>query len=108
MALHTGTAEERDGDYFGRTVNRVARLLAIGHGGQILFSDFSADLLDGGMPPQTTLRNLGAHRLKDLARPERVWQLVAPGLQEAFPPLRSLDHLSNNLPAQAHNVRRPE
>ena len=100
MALHTGTAQERDGDYFGPTVNRVARLLAIGHGEQVLISGSTAELLQGEMPPETSLRDLGAQRLKDLARAERVYQLVAPGLRESFPPLRSLDALPNNLPLQ--------
>jgi predicted ATPase len=100
MALHTGAADERSGDYFGPAVNRVARLLAIGHGGQVLVSGISADLLQGEMPPQSSLRDLGAHRLKDLARPEQVYQLVAPDLPETFPTLRSLDELPNNLPPQ--------
>ncbi len=100
MALHTGTPQERDGDYFGPAVNRVARLLAIGHGEQVLVSGASAELLAGDMPPQTSLRDLGAHRLKDLTRAERVYQLVAPGLRESFPPLRSPDALPNNLPLQ--------
>jgi predicted ATPase/class 3 adenylate cyclase len=100
MALHTGTPQEREGDYFGPTVNRVARLLAIGHGEQVLVSGATAELLPGEMPPQTSLRDLGAHRLKDLARAERVYQLVAPGLRESFPPLRSPDALPNNLPLQ--------
>jgi predicted ATPase/class 3 adenylate cyclase len=100
MALHTGTPQERDGDYFGPTLNRVARLLAIGHGEQVLVSGTTAELLQGEMQPQTSLRDLGAHRLKDLARGERVFQLVAPGLRESFPPLRSLDALPNNLPLQ--------
>lgn len=100
MALHSGVADERDGDYFGPTVNRVARLLAIGHGGQVLVSGASAELLQGEMPPQWSLRDLGKHRLKDLARSEHVYQLVAPDLPETFPALRSLDQLSNNLPAQ--------
>ncbi len=100
MALHTGTSDERDGDYFGPAVNRVARLLAIGHGGQVLVSGTAADLLQGEMPPQSSLRDLGAHRLKDLARPEQVYQLVAPDLPETFPALRSLDELPNNLPLQ--------
>lgn len=100
MALHTGTANERDGDYFGPAVNRVARLLAIGHGGQVLVSGTATDLLQGVMPPQTSLRDLGAHGLKDLARPEQVYQLVAPALAEMFPALRSLDQLPNNLPLQ--------
>ncbi len=100
MALHTGTADERDGDYFGRTVNRIARLLAIGHGGQVLISGATAELARGDMPTEATLHDLGAHRLKDLARPERVYQLVAPDLLRDFPPLRSLDVLPNNLPPQ--------
>ncbi|MFN2462011.1 MAG: adenylate/guanylate cyclase domain-containing protein, partial [Candidatus Velthaea sp.] len=100
MALHTGTSDERDGDYFGPAVNRVARLLAIGHGGQVLVSGTAADLLQGEMPPQSSLRDLGAHRLKDLARPEQVYQLVATDLPQTFPALRSLDALPNNLPRQ--------
>ncbi len=100
MALHSGTADEREGDYFGSTVNRVARLLAIGHGGQVLVSGACAELVQGELPSQCSLRDLGAHRLKDLAQPERVYQLIAPDLAADFPALRSLDHLSNNLPAQ--------
>ena len=100
MAVHTGTADEREGDYLGPVVNRVARLLAIGHGGQVLVSGTTADLLQAQMPPQFSLRELGAHRLKDLAQPERVYQLVAPQLIEEFPALRSVDAFSNNLPLQ--------
>jgi predicted ATPase/class 3 adenylate cyclase len=99
-AIHTGTADERDGDYFGRPVNRVARLLAIGHGGQVLVSGVTADLVQGGLPSQVSLRDLGEHRLRDLARPEQVYQLLAPDLPADFPPLRSLDVLPNNLPLQ--------
>jgi predicted ATPase/class 3 adenylate cyclase len=98
MALHTGTTDERDGDYFGPAVNRVARLLAIGHGGQVLVSGVTADLLQGAMPPEIALRDLGEHRLKDLTQPDRVFQLVAPGLVESFPAPRSLRDLPNNLP----------
>ncbi len=101
MAIHTGTADERDGDYFGPTVNRVARLLAVGHGGQVLVSGTSADLLQGSMPARTSLRDLGEHLLRDLTRPEQVYQLVSPGLPEIFPALRSLGALPNNLPRQA-------
>ncbi len=101
MAIHTGTADERDGDYFGPTVNRVARLLAVGHGGQVLVSGTSADLLQGSMPVRTSLRDLGEHLLRDLTRPEQVYQLVSPGLPEIFPALRSLGALPNNLPRQA-------
>ena len=99
-AIHTGTADERDGDYFGPAVNRVARLLAIGHGGQVLVSGVTADLVQGELPPQASLRDLGEHRLKDLARPEYVYQLLAPGLAADFPPLRSLDVAAEQSAAQ--------
>ena len=97
MALHSGETDEREGDYFGPAVNRVARLLAVGHGGQVLVSGMTAELLKGLLPPQTSLLDLGQHRLKDLAEPEHVSQLLAPGLATEFPPLRSLDILANNL-----------
>jgi len=97
-AVHTGATDERDGDYFGSAVNRVARLLAIGHGGQVLVSGVTSDLVQGSLPPRASLRDLGEHRLKDLARPEYVYQLLAPGLAAEFPALRSLDALPNNLP----------
>jgi predicted ATPase/class 3 adenylate cyclase len=100
MALHTGRSVERDGDYFGPAVNRVARLLAVGHGGQVLVSGVVADLLKGEMPPECSLHDLGAHRLKDLGHPEQVYQLLAPGLPGEFPALKSLDALSHNLAAQ--------
>ena len=100
MALHTGYAEERDHDYFGPSVNRASRLLSIGHGGQMLVSAAASDLVQGELPAQASLRDLGAHRLKDLAHPEQVFQLVAAGLPTDFPPLRSLDSLPNNLPLQ--------
>jgi predicted ATPase/class 3 adenylate cyclase len=100
MALHTGTADERDGDYFGTAVNRVARLLSIGHGGQILASASTAELIAAELPSDATLRDLGEHRLKDLARPEHVYQLCVEGLPDAFPALRSLDQFPNNLPLQ--------
>jgi len=97
-AVHTGTADERDRDYFGPAVNRVARLLGVGYGGQVLVSGVTSDLARSALPPGATLRDLGEHRLKDLARPERVYQLAGPGLETEFPPLRSLDVLPNNLP----------
>ena len=100
IALHSGYAQERDGDYFGPPLNRVARLVAIGHGGQTLISGTSAELLRDALPPQGELRDLGSHRLKDLTRPERVYQLCMPDLLDTFPPLRSLDYLPNNLPQQ--------
>lgn len=89
MALHSGQTDERDGDYFGPPVNRVARLLATGHGGQILVSDDTRQLLHPEPPGETDLRDMGKHRLKDLARPEHVFQACAPGLPSEFKALRS-------------------
>ncbi|MCW3053238.1 MAG: adenylate/guanylate cyclase protein, partial [Chthonomonadales bacterium] len=100
MALHAGEADLRDGDYFGNTVNRCARLRAIGHGGQILLSQALCDLVRADLPSNTSLQDLGFHRLKDLQRSERVYQLALPDLDGAFPPLRSLNTLLHNLPLQ--------
>ena len=100
MALHAGAADEREGDYFGPPLNRVARLLDIGHGGQVLLSAAAADLVQGLLPKGEGLRDLGQHRLKDLADPEQVHQLLALGLRHKFPALRSLGSLPNNLPPQ--------
>jgi predicted ATPase/class 3 adenylate cyclase len=97
-AIHTGAAEERDGDYRGAAVDQVARLLTIGHGGQMLVSAETAALVHDAFP-DGTLRDLGKHRLRDLARPENVFQLTAPGVHRTFPALRSLSVLPNNLPA---------
>jgi predicted ATPase/class 3 adenylate cyclase len=99
-ALHTGAAEERGGDYFGPPLNRVARLLSAGHGGQVLLSLPTQELVRDQLPSGAGLRDLGERRLKDLFRPERVFQLTAPGLPEEFAPLRTLDACRNNLPAQ--------
>ncbi len=98
MALHSGATDERDGDYFGPALNRVARLLAIGHGGQILISGVARDLAHDNLPTGATLIDLGSHRLRDLTEAERVWQLDIAGLPNEFPPLRSLDARPNNLP----------
>ena len=100
MALHTGHSAEREGDYFGPAVNRVARLLAVAHGGQVVVSGTTAPLVHGILPEQTELRDLGSHRLKDLVEPEHVWQLSIETLQSDFPALRSLDARPNNLPIQ--------
>jgi predicted ATPase/class 3 adenylate cyclase len=100
MALHVGVSDERDGDYFGPTLNRVARLLAIGHGGQVLLSSAAAGQLAPAMPQDVALRDLGEHRLKDLTAPERVSQLFVPDLPADFPKLKSLSVLDNNLPLQ--------
>ncbi|MCC6174424.1 MAG: adenylate/guanylate cyclase domain-containing protein [Chloroflexi bacterium] len=100
MALHTGAAEERDGDYYGPTLNRAARILSAGHGGQVLLSQATHELVRDVLPKGTTLADLGEHRLKDLIRPERVFQLSSTGLGSDFPPLRTLDRHPNNLPIQ--------
>jgi predicted ATPase/class 3 adenylate cyclase len=102
MGLHTGTCEERDSDYFGPAVNRVARLEAVAHGGQVLISGTTAELLSQSLPDGVSLHDLGEHRLKDLGRPEQVFQLGASYLDQDFPPLASLDNpdLPNNLPGQ--------
>jgi predicted ATPase/class 3 adenylate cyclase/DNA-binding CsgD family transcriptional regulator len=101
IALHSGTARLRDeGNYYGPAIIRCARLRAVAHGGQILLSDVVRDLVVDGLPDDVSLRNLGPHRLKDLGRPERVWQLCHPDIRADFPPLRSLDAVPNNLPAQ--------
>lgn len=102
MAIHTGAAEMRDRDYFGPPLNRVARLLSAGHGGQILLSQTAYSLVQDLLPPDITLRDLGEHRLKDLSRPEQTFQLLHPSLLDEFPPLRSLENpnLPNNLPQQ--------
>ena len=98
MALHTGATEERDGDYYGPPLNRVARLLSTGHGGQILLSEATAALIRAQLPGEVGLLDLGEHRLKDLTHPERVSQLPAPDLPREFPPLASLNARSHNLP----------
>jgi class 3 adenylate cyclase len=77
MALHSGVCEERDGDYFGPAVNRAARLLAVADGGQVLVSGVTAELLSEELPSGVGLRELGTHQLKDLSRPERIYQVEA-------------------------------
>ena len=89
IALHTGAAETRDGDYFGPPLNHVARLLAIGHGGQTLVSEITRDLSRDRLPAGMTLKSLGEHSLKDLSRRETVFQLCHPDLPQAFPPLKT-------------------
>ncbi len=101
MGLHAGQAERRGDDYFGPSVNRTARLMAAGHGGQVLLSAAAAALAGEHLTDDATLRDLGEYRLKDLGRPERVFQLVHPDLEQAFPPLVTLDHMAGGLPAQA-------
>nr|BAL59164.1 adenylate/guanylate cyclase [Candidatus Acetothermum autotrophicum] len=100
MALHTGVAEVRDGDYFGPTLNRCARLLSAAHGGQILLSAATEELVRDALPKDVSLRSLGQHRLKDLQRPEHIFQVVHPELLSEFSSLRTLNAVPNNLPIQ--------
>ena len=102
MGIHTGEASESATGLIGLDVHRAARVAAVGYGGQVLLSETAATMVRDSLPAQAALRDLGVHRLKDLGRPEHIFQLEAPGLQADFPPLRSLGHpaLRNNLPAQ--------
>jgi hypothetical protein len=95
MGLATGEAELRDGDYFGTVLNRAARVMAAGHGGQILLADSTAGLLSG-----VDLLDLGPRRLRDVPNPITVFQVNAEGLPEDFPPLRTLDPSPGNLRPQ--------
>ncbi len=102
MGVHTGEAARTATGLVGLDVHRAARLAAVAYGGQILLSETTAALVRDSLPPGAELRDLGVHRLKDLGRPERIFELDAVGLPAGFPPLRSLGHpaLQNNLPAQ--------
>lgn len=100
MALHTGVTEERGDDYVGPVSNRVARLMSTGYGGQILLSDATQSLVRDHTAPDITVRDLGEVRLKDLERAEHVYQIVLPDLPSDFPPLKSFETPSNNLPLQ--------
>ena len=100
MGVHTGEARVRDGDYYGSALNRAARLMAVGHGGQIVCSQATADLARDELAEGVALVDLGEHRLRDLSQPERVFQVNAPGLMGTFAPLRSVDAFPGNLPLQ--------
>jgi predicted ATPase/class 3 adenylate cyclase len=102
MAMHSGVCELRDEDYYGPPANRTARLVAVGHGGQVLLSGTTRELVADALPRDVSLRDLGEHRLKDLGQPAHIFQLCISGLPDGFPPLRSLDNpaLLHNLPQQ--------
>ena len=100
IAVHTGEAELRDGDYYGPAVNRAARLRAVTHGGQTVISQATADLVRVRLPEGAWLIDLGTHRLPDLGEPEVVFGLAHADVLSQFPPLRSLEVLPNNLPVQ--------
>ena len=104
MALHTGEADLREGDYYGSAVNRCARLRAVAHGGQTLVSLATEQLVRGQLSEGVSLRNLGEHRLKDLQDSERVFQLGINGLPTDFPPLETLNVRPNNLPVQRDSL----
>ena len=101
MAIHAGPAERRAGDYFGPPLNRVARLLATAHGGQIVVSQAAGELAREQLPQDLSLRDLGEHALKDLMEAERVFQVIAPGLLTDFPPLRTPQRFLHNVPHPA-------
>ena len=100
MALHTGAVEIRDNDYFGATLNRVALLMSSGHGGQTLVSSITRELIQRQLPLGVALQDMGEFILRDLVRPERIYQLNAEGLPSDFPPLKTLDAFHTNLPVQ--------
>jgi predicted ATPase/class 3 adenylate cyclase len=98
--LHAGIFERRDNDFFGTSVNRAARIMSAAHGGQMLLSRTVAEMVDGRLPKGVSLHDLGVVRLRDLASPEHVFQVVHPQLRREFPVLRSLEGTPNNLPHQ--------
>jgi predicted ATPase/class 3 adenylate cyclase len=100
MGLHTGEPRVVEGRYVGLDVHHAARVMAAGHGGQVLVSEATRALLDDG----TRLRDLGEHRLKDLSRPQRLYQLDLEGLPAEFPPLKTLDNRPTNLPVQPNEL----
>jgi len=100
MALHTGEAMLATTGYVGLDVHRAARICSAGHGGQVLLSQTTRDLVEETLPNGVAVRDLGEHRLKDLKRPEHIYQLVIADLPADFAPLKSLDAHPNNLPIQ--------
>ncbi|MDX1378574.1 MAG: adenylate/guanylate cyclase domain-containing protein, partial [Anaerolineales bacterium] len=100
MGVHTGEAELRNGDYFGGTLNRVARIMSIGHGGQILVSETTLQIAQEHLAANVSTLDLGEHHLKGLSKLEKVYQVSTPDLTQEFPPLRSETYATDNLPAQ--------
>ncbi|MEP6942349.1 MAG: adenylate/guanylate cyclase domain-containing protein [Betaproteobacteria bacterium] len=98
--LHLGVVQRRDNDFFGIAVHRAARIMRAAHGGQTLISEAVADSVQACMPAGASLREMGVVLLRDLDRPERVYQVLHPDLLQDFPPLRSFDTTPNNLPEQ--------
>src|SRR6266581_2651931 len=100
MGLHTGEPQLSSEGYVGIDVHHAARVMSAGHGGQVLLSQTTRDLVEHQLPDGVSLRDLGEHRLKDLQRPVHLFQLVIAGLPSHFPSLKSLDAYPNNLPVQ--------
>jgi predicted ATPase/class 3 adenylate cyclase len=100
IGLHTGEAPLVGNEYIGLDVHHAARVAAAAHGGQVVISDATHALVASSLPAGLSLRDLGLHRLKDLARPEKLFQLVVEGAPDRFPALRTLDSTPNNLPTQ--------
>ncbi|MDX1469398.1 MAG: adenylate/guanylate cyclase domain-containing protein [Acidimicrobiia bacterium] len=99
-SIHTGAAELQLGDYYGSTVNRAARLRSIAHGGQTVMSSSTWELVRDRIPDGVAIEDMGEHSLKDLTRPEHVYQVYPQGVEPVFPPLTSLGSIPNNLPRQ--------
>jgi class 3 adenylate cyclase len=103
LGIHTGEPTVTPGGYAGLDVHRAARICSAGHGGQILVSSTTADLVGTSLPEGLALVELGSYRFKDFTFAERVYQLDVPGLSGAFPPLRTLD-VGNRLPGQHRSL----
>jgi predicted ATPase/class 3 adenylate cyclase len=100
MGIHTGEPLRTDEGYVGMDIHRGARIAAAGHGGQVLISQTARELIQDDLPDEFALLDLGEHRLKDLSRPQRIFQLVAEGLEGDFPALATLENRPTNLPPQ--------
>ena len=105
MGVHTGEAELRDGDYYGTALNRAARLMSVAHGGQIVVSLSTEALVADALPGELALIDLGEHRLRDLSRPERIFQVVAPRPDRGVPRAPLARRLPRQPPAAGHVVR---
>src|SRR6266566_99124 len=100
MGIHTGEPLRTGEGYVGMDIHRGARIAAAGHGGQVLISQTARELIQEDLPEEFALRDLGEHRLKDLSRPQRIFQLMAEGLEGEFPALVTLENRPTNLPPQ--------
>ena len=106
MGIHVGPAELRDGDYYGAAVNLAARLMSVAHGGQIVVSLATEEMAVGQLPSEVELLDLGQHSLRDVIRPERVFQVVHPQLPRQFPSLRSQNPARGQPGGADEHVRR--